>query len=68
MNELNELNQYLPLIIPILVVQIALVVIALLDLSQRKSTWGPKWVWVIVILFVNLLGPLIYFLVGREKS
>jgi hypothetical protein len=27
-----------------------------------------KVVWALIIIFVNLLGPLLYFLVGREES
>ena len=68
MNELDVLRQYLPLLIPILIIQLALVVAALIDLVRRPSTRGPKWVWVLVILFVNFIGPIIYFVVGREDE
>lgn len=68
MEELNTLRQYLPLLIPILIIQLVLVVAALLDLSRRGATRGPKWVWVLVILFVNLIGPVVYFAIGREDE
>lgn len=68
MNDLSTLNQYLPLLIPILIVQLVLIVAALLDLSRRSATRGPRWAWVLVILFVNLIGPLIYFVLGREDE
>lgn len=58
----------LPLLIPIFLIQLALIAFALLDLSKRGSTRGPKWVWVLVILFVNFIGPIIYFLVGRDEA
>ncbi|MCA9898091.1 MAG: PLDc_N domain-containing protein [Anaerolineales bacterium] len=58
----------LPLLIPIFLIQLALIVFALLDLARRENTRGPKWVWVLVILFVNFIGPIIYFLVGREDA
>ena len=68
MEELSTLRQFLPLLIPILIIQLALVVAALLDLSRRSATRGPRWVWVLVILFVNLIGPIVYFAIGREDE
>ncbi|MCB8926504.1 MAG: PLDc_N domain-containing protein [Ardenticatenaceae bacterium] len=58
----------LPLLIPIILIQLTLVVFALADLLRRENTRGPKWVWVLVILFVNMIGPIIYFLVGRDEA
>jgi len=60
------LTKYLSLLIPILVIQLLLIIFALVDLVRRDQTRGPKWMWVLVILFVNMIGPIIYFLVGRE--
>ncbi len=59
---------YLPLLIPLLLIQLALMMAALLDLRTRRSTRGPKWVWVLVILFANMLGPIIYFTIGRGEE
>ncbi len=58
----------LPLLIPIVLIQLALIVFALADLLRRDNTRGPKWVWVLVILFVNMIGPIIYFLLGRDEA
>jgi hypothetical protein len=33
-----------------------------------KETNGPKWIWAIIIIFFNLLGPIIYFILGRRKD
>ena len=68
MDELQELLDLLPLLIPIFLIQIALIVIALWDLWKRESTRGPKWVWLLVILLVNFIGPIIYFIIGREDE
>lgn len=58
----------LPLLIPIFIIQLALIAFALVDLSRRENTRGPKWVWVLVIVFVNMIGPIIYFLLGRDEA
>ena len=66
--ETTQLQQVLPLLIPILIIQVALVVYALVDLLRRPTTRGPKWLWVMVILFFNLIGPIIYLVVGRDEG
>jgi len=68
MEPITNFSDYLPLIIPLLIVQLILVVAAMIDLSKREKTRGPKWVWVLVILFVNTIGPIIYFVAGREEE
>ena len=67
-NELQELTQYIPLLIPLLLIQLGLMIIALWDLFKRDETRGPKWVWILVILFINFIGPIIYLVVGREDE
>jgi hypothetical protein len=66
MNIIEEIGPLLPFLIPVLIIQLGLMAAALLDLVKRERVRGPKWMWVVIILFVNLIGPIIYFLVGRE--
>ncbi len=56
------------LIAPLLIIQLLLMVLALVDLSKAEQTNGPKIVWVFVIVILNLVGPVIYFLFGRRKA
>ena len=64
-----ELNEILPLLVPIAVIQIALIAIALKDLfkPERRVKGGNKGIWVFLIVFINFIGPLAYFFVGREE-
>lgn len=62
----NDSNLLL-ILLPLLVLQLILLVVALIDLLKRQETNGPKWVWLLVILFINILGPIVYFLWGRTK-
>ena len=65
-----DIGQTLLLLIPIVVIQLGLVVFALRDLlnPERRVKGGNKVVWGLVIVLINLIGPLVYFLVGREES
>ncbi len=65
---MEQILRYLPFIIPLVILQLILIVIALVDLSKREKVRGlPKWAWVIIIVIGELLGPIIYLLVGREE-
>jgi len=65
---LSDFQKYIPFLIPVLVIQLALMISALVDLVRREHTRGPKWVWALVILFVNYIGPIIYFVAGRREE
>ena len=64
------IEEILPLLIPLIVLQLALVAVGLFDLTRpdRRVKGGNKLVWGLVIAFVQFLGPLVYFLFGREDA
>lgn len=57
----------LPLVIPIAILQLVLMIVALVDLVKREHTRGPKWLWAVIIILGELLGPILYFIIGREE-
>jgi hypothetical protein len=61
------LEKYLPLLIPIILIQLGLMVAALIDIIKREKTKGPKWVWALIVVLVNMIGPIVYFIAGREE-
>ena len=64
---MDNISSLIPFLIPIILLQLGLMILALVDLIRRERTKGPKWVWAIVIIFVNLIGPIVYLVVGREE-
>jgi hypothetical protein len=67
MENLDKIKELVPLLIPIIILQVGLMVAALIDVIKREKTKGPKWVWIVVIVLVNLFGPIIYFIAGRDE-
>jgi hypothetical protein len=52
-------------------VTLTLDVVALVDLYRRPAgllTFGNKWMWLVLILFLNLLGPILYLVAGRRPA
>lgn len=66
MEQLANINW--ALIAPLIIVQVILAIVALIDIARIHATNGPKWVWVLVALFINTIGPIVYFVFGRKTS
>jgi hypothetical protein len=64
------LEEVLPFLIPLIVLQLALMATGLYDLTrpERQVKGGNKLIWGAVIVLGQLLGPLVYFLFGREDD
>jgi hypothetical protein len=69
MNPLTT-EQLILLLVPVILIQLALMIVALIDLerAERRVRGGSKVVWALVIVFVNIVGPILYFTVGREDA
>jgi len=56
-------------LIPILLIQFGLQVFALFNLYKRnKVRWDKKWIWLLIILCLNMLGPIVYFIMVGEDE
>ena len=64
------LQEALPLLIPLAILDLVLIATGLYDLTrtERRVKGGNKLIWGLVIVFVELFGALIYFLFGREDT
>ena len=63
-------EQVIALLLPLVVIQLGLIIAALYDLEkeERHVRGGSKLVWVLIIVFVNVIGPIVYFTAGREDT
>lgn len=65
----DAIKDMLPFLIPILFIQLALLVFALVDLVKRKRVkGGNKLLWGALIIVIEIVGPIIYLLYGREED
>lgn len=55
------------LIAPLLIIQILLTFFALIDWIKQEETRGPKILWLFIIIFVSMLGPVLYFVIGKKE-
>lgn len=43
-------------------------IIALIDILQNEFSGNNKIIWVLVVLFGNFLGALLYYFMGRQQK
>lgn len=70
LNDLKDIDimAFLPIILPVIAVGALLVLIAFIDLYRHRKTRKNVLVWTLIILFVNILGPILYFVIGRKEG
>jgi phospholipase D-like protein len=63
-------TQVLLLLLPVIVVELVLIVIALRDLlrPERKVRGDSKLMWGLLIVFISLFGPILYLAFGRVED
>ncbi len=71
MNEIMiEIKEYLPFLIPLVVVQLILYIITLIHVLKHENYKnGNRILWLIVITVgMNYVGPILYFVFGKEDE
>ena len=65
-----NINEILPFLIPLIVVQFGLLGYTLHHILTHKTyKRGNRALWlVLTLVFMNFLGPVLYFLLGKEDA
>ncbi|MCL2545732.1 MAG: PLD nuclease N-terminal domain-containing protein [Oscillospiraceae bacterium] len=63
---MDQLMELLPFLIPLFLVQLALMIAAVVHIL-RHNTYriGNRVMWLVICLLVNIIGPILYFAIGR---
>ncbi|MFC6464880.1 PLDc N-terminal domain-containing protein [Marinilactibacillus sp. GCM10026970] len=63
------LLDYWMLLAPIILLQLILMVTALIQvLKQEQFRFGNKVFWIIVVVAIQVVGPIAYFAFGKEDQ
>ena len=66
---LNMLFEILPLLVPVLLIDIALAVTAVRHvLRHPRYRFGNKTMWLVIVVVLLLFGPIIYFVFGKGEN
>ncbi|EIQ6110473.1 PLDc_N domain-containing protein [Listeria monocytogenes] len=56
------------LIIPVILLYLALLLIVIIDLTKNWNERKNPVFWLVVIIVINIFGPIAYFIFGRKEE
>lgn len=63
------IREYLPILIPIVVLEVGLMVYALSHvLKHNKFKFGNKAMWIMIVVLIQVIGPVLYLTIGEDKK
>jgi hypothetical protein len=66
---MQQIIEYLPFLIPIIIIELALALTALVHVLRHPNyRFGNKVIWIIIVLCIQIVGPIIYFVFGRGEE
>lgn len=66
---MTQLSNLLPFLIPIVVIELVLMITALIHIFRHHHyRFGNRLLWVILVLCFQLIGPVVYFILGRSDD
>ncbi len=67
---MDKIMEFLPFLIPLLIAQFALLGYTLYHILTHKTyKRGSRRMWlVIAVVLMNFVGPILYFIFGKEDS
>lgn len=64
--DIDILIEYLPFIIPLAILQIGLAIFSAIHVVRHPHyRFGNQVMWLLIVLFLQFIGPLVYFVFGR---
>ena len=65
----TQIVQLLPILIPLAVIQFGLMIAALVHILKHNTyKTGNRTLWVILCICINVIGPILYFTLGRSDE
>ncbi len=67
---MDQIMEFLPFLIPLVIVQFGLLGYTLYHILTHKTyKRGNRILWLVVVLvLMNYVGPILYFLLGKEDA
>jgi hypothetical protein len=66
---MTQISNYLPFLIPIIALELILALSALIHILRHRSfRFGNMFIWIIIVLFLQIIGPIFYFTIGRGEG
>lgn len=69
MHNVDLFMEYLPVLLPVMVIEFVLMVTALVHVLRHPNyRFGNKVLWIVVVVLIQIIGPVVYFVFGRGEE
>ena len=66
---MSEITNNLALLLPVIILEFILAITALIHVIKHPNyRFGNKAIWIIVVLFIQIIGPIFFFIFGRGEE
>ena len=63
------IREYLPILIPIVVLEIGLMIYALSHVLRHNNfKFGNKTMWIVIVVLIQIIGPILYLTIGKDNE
>lgn len=68
MGDIEITTELILMLSPLLLIQFGLSVYCLVKIFKEGVENLNKWAWIAICLFINLIGPVTFLIIGRKKG
>jgi hypothetical protein len=68
MNGFVLTKELILMLLPLVAIQLGLAIYCALKIFREGVQNLNKWLWLVICVFVNLLGPMLFLIIGRKKA
>ncbi|AXI00517.1 hypothetical protein DV702_12780 [Sporosarcina sp. PTS2304] len=67
-NDFDLVLEYLPFLIPLIILQLGLAIFSAIHVIRHPQyRFGNQVMWLLIVLLIQFIGPLVYFVFGRGE-
>jgi hypothetical protein len=68
MNGFVLTKELILMLLPLVAIQLGLAIYCGVKIFKEGVQNLNKWLWLVICVFVNLLGPMLFLIIGRKKA
>lgn len=66
---MQSIIEFLPFVIPLLIIELLLAITALVHILKHPNyRFGNRTIWILIVLLIQIIGPVVYFVFGRGEE
>lgn len=69
MNNFDFLNENMPIFLPLIILELILMLTAVRHvLTHKNYRFGNRALWLVVVIVIQIIGPVMYFVFGKADD